>query len=187
MTWFQTASGAIAYVHDPDASTVTIGDIAAHLSRICRFNGALRDDVHHYSVAQHSILVSRACPPELALVGLLHDATEAYCQDIIRPLKHAIRSVYEPIERAWSARIGREFGIGDELVELHPTVKEIDDRMLATEKRDLMSRCDGDGRLSAEPFPGRIIPMSYELARDQFMRRFHMLCDMAGWSHPQGR
>jgi hypothetical protein len=178
--WFQTASGKRAWITDPERSEVCIEDIAVSLSRQCRFAGHLRADVPHYSVAQHSVCVSYVCAPEHALIGLLHDASEAYLQDIIRPLKQVLAPLYKPLEDAWSARIGREFGLGDALVKLPPDVKEADMRMLMTERRDLLVE-------PAEPWTHRAAPLEWPpvqaldaaRARDGFLRRFHRLFDEA--------
>lgn len=96
MTWIQTASGRQYWPLDPRPGDVRISDIAAHLSKICRFNGACEP---FYSVAEHSVFVSYIVPVELALHGLLHDAAEAYCHDIMRPIKHALGG-YREIEAA---------------------------------------------------------------------------------------
>jgi uncharacterized protein len=62
---------------------IDIKDIAHHLSRLCRWTGAMRE---FYSVAEHSIQVSLAVPAHDALWGLLHDAPEAYLWDVSRAL-----------------------------------------------------------------------------------------------------
>jgi hypothetical protein len=76
---------------------VFIDDIAAQLSRICRFGGALKkhavcasgalENLEIYSVAQHSVLVADNVPEPYRLRALLHDAAEAYIGDRIKPVK----------------------------------------------------------------------------------------------------
>lgn len=106
-----TAHGRAFYSLDPRPEEVFIDDIAAQLSRICRFGGALKEyrevsdgrifslygvrtmteeAVETYSVAQHSVLVADHVPEPFRLRALLHDAAEAYVGDIIKPIKEAL-------------------------------------------------------------------------------------------------
>lgn len=64
---------------------INIWDIAHPLSQICRFTG---HSPFHYSVAQHCCLLAQRVPEELKLQALLHDAAEAYLNDIAGPIKH---------------------------------------------------------------------------------------------------
>lgn len=82
--WMQTFTGRPFWPLDPQPDDLDCRDIAHALSMLCRYNGA----VHvFYSVAEHCVLMSHAVAPENALWALLHDATEAYMGDLIRPLK----------------------------------------------------------------------------------------------------
>lgn len=86
MTFITTYTGRRFYPLDPNPSDVCIEDIAHALAMICRFCGHTRE---FYSVAEHSVHVSRIVPPEYALAGLLHDASEAYIADVSAPLKRS--------------------------------------------------------------------------------------------------
>src|SRR4051812_31750950 len=82
--YIQTYSGTEFWPLSPKAADVKLIDIAHALSNKCRFAGHCRE---FYSVAQHSVLVSRQLPDEFKLWGLLHDAGEAYFADIPNPIK----------------------------------------------------------------------------------------------------
>ena len=78
---------------------VCLEDIAHALSLLCRGGGQLR---WFYSVGQHSIncareALARGWSERMALICLLHDASEAYISDIIRPVKMHL-SNYREIE-----------------------------------------------------------------------------------------
>ncbi len=120
------------------------------------------------------MLVSIHCEPEHALIGLLHDAAEAYVQDLTRPLKHELRALHEPIERAWALRIGEVFGLGNALWELPDDVVRIDERLLATEKRDLMAPCEA-WRVAGKPLDAVITPWDPIAARGLFLSQFQLL------------
>lgn len=121
-------------------------DIAHSLSMQCRFNGHTR---HFYSVAQHCYLVADLVPAEHQLAALLHDATEAYVGDLVRPLKQGMRefyecqnleSLYDAVERRVWIAICQRFDLG---LVLPDSVKHADLVALATEKRDLMPCLEG--------------------------------------------
>lgn len=111
---------------------VDIKDIAHSLSMQCRFAGHTRE---FYSVAQHSIRVSELVQPEHALHALLHDATEAYVQDIIRPVKYEpkMRGYLVLEERVWIS-VAQYFKIG---IDHLPCVELADKRVLKAEIEQL--------------------------------------------------
>lgn len=118
---------------NPDG-VVSIEVIARSLSRLCRFTGHLAPHVEHYSVAQHSVLVSQLVPPHLARQGLLHDIAEAFIGDVSAPLKRLL-----PDYREIEARVERALFAEFELpATLDPAVRHADLVALVTEKRDLM-------------------------------------------------
>lgn len=118
-----------------------IEDIAHSLSNICRYNGHTK---RFYSVAEHSILVSKQLPEHLQLTGLLHDSTEAYIMDIPRPFKHICKMNeidFSEVELRLFSRLASKFGLVDPLPS---EVKEADLKMLSTEYRDLMKKNNPD-------------------------------------------
>jgi hypothetical protein len=126
--WIRTVSGEKVTPFDLDWRHVNIVDISHSLARICRFGG------HTYgflSVAEHSVAVSHLVPRELALTALLHDASEAYLGDLVRPLKKLPEmAVYREAEERAHAAIARAFGT----VYPHPeAIKQADDGRLLLE------------------------------------------------------
>ena len=98
MTWILTNSAKPMSLLRPRADLVTPADIAHSLAHICRFNGHCK---HHYSVAQHSLLVASIVPDEDQLPALLHDAAEAYVGDMVRPLKQLLKETAKSTTDAW--------------------------------------------------------------------------------------
>lgn len=80
-----TSHGRIFFSCDPRPDEIHIDDIARQLSRLCRFGGGNR---RWLSVAEHCWICSQIVPEEVALEALLHDASEAYIGDVIRPMKY---------------------------------------------------------------------------------------------------
>lgn len=128
-----TFSGIDFNILTPNPNNINIIDIAHSLSMQCRFTGHTPE---FYSVAQHSVLVSRVVRPEFALQALFHDASEAYLTDIPRPLK-PLMPQYETIEYNLTQLINHVFFI-DPTTESTKAVEEADARVCLTEMRDLM-------------------------------------------------
>lgn len=165
MDWIQTFTGRRFHPLRPDPAEIDIRDIAHALSLLCRFNGHCR---RFYSVAEHSIRVSRAVPREHALAGLLHDAAEAYVSDLPRPVKRSVPAFREMEDLLLEAIFGR-YGID---WPLHPSVVSADDALLATEKRDLMGAGPSDWGLDAIPLPEEIEPLDPAAAEEAFLIRY---------------
>ena len=167
--WMQTYSGRKFWPLDPRADDVCLEDIANALAKICRFNGHCKE---FYSVAQHSVLVSLHCPPKLALVGLLHDAAEAYVGDMVTPLKN-YSPEFKGHENGVYGAIAERFGLPSQVpVE----VKRVDLTLLATEARDLMcSEVAAAWGLTCEPLTEKIRPWAPKEALYRFMHRYREL------------
>lgn len=128
--WIQTHSGRQYFLKDPRPSDIFIDDIAHALAHQCRFAGQC---AKFYSVAEHSVHVSRLVPEEHQLAGLLHDATEAYLHDITRPLKQLLPG-YEALEDAAWFTISSKFGLD---FDMPAAVKEADATLVFVERRKL--------------------------------------------------
>ena len=102
MATLETVSGRKIDVSNPNPEDIVIEDIAWALSRMPRFSGHSIPYVP-YSVAQHCIQVAEELKehgPEVQLLGLLHDAAEAYINDLPSPVKHIpeIHAVIKKLE-----------------------------------------------------------------------------------------
>lgn len=171
MSWIQTFTGKHFYPMSPRVEDIDIADVAHSLSLQCRFNGHCRE---FYSVAEHSVRVSRVLPVErgLALWGLLHDAAEAYLSDLPRPVKMQV-PLFEQAEDRLLEVIVRHFGLTE--FPMPPEVKRADDTLLATECRDLLCPTDDPWRIDVEPLAARIEPVGPQQAERMFLERFREL------------
>ena len=168
--WLQTYTGRAFVPADPDPELIDIRDIAIGLSRESRFNGHTQGE-HPYSVAQHSVYASRVVPAEMALWGLLHDASEAYCKDLTWSVKTLLPD-YKELEIGILKAVAVKFDLP---WPPPPEIKEADNRLLATEKRDLFP---------PEPAPWRELPDAYDFkieawlhnaALTSFLLRFYAI------------
>lgn len=152
----------------PDPEKISLVDIAHALSNICRFTG---QSSSFYSVAQHSVYVSMEVPKKLALVGLLHDASEAYLCDVSSPVKKldSMRT-YREAEAALEKAIFERFGLGH----LVPSakVKDADLRVFRSEARQLMCFSpEGPQATCFENFQA----WAPEKAKAEFLARYDIL------------
>lgn len=131
--WIQVYSGRPFWPLDPRPDEVHIEDIAHALALKCRYGG---HSLTFYSVAEHSVLVSRHVAPEHALWGLLHDAAEAYLADIPRPVKRDLQG-WHAIEAAVMRAVCLRFGMA---LDEPPEVKHIDLAITTDEKDAIMCR-----------------------------------------------
>jgi hypothetical protein len=186
--WMLTASGRQFFPTDPHPNDVDIGDIAHALSHLCRFNGHTRI---FWSVAQHSLLVSDILqgfnyPVRVVLAGLMHDATEAYCGDVIRPIKCQLGN-FGAIESRLAYVIQQKFSLAADLETLD-AVKRADNVALATERRDLMPPSQHpfdveEAKIAPWPDPiwnsnsqPVVVPFDqFDYIKDAFLDRFQFL------------
>ena len=166
--WMQTYSGRQFWPVDPRAEDVFIEDIAHSLSMACRYAGHC---LRFYSVAEHSVHLSRYVPEPFKLWALLHDASEAYLVDVPRPLKPSLTG-YAALERRVMDEVALRFGLG---VLMPPEVKDADNRILIDESQQNMSPCVQPWNLPGEPLGVTLEYWSPEVAEAKFLAAFEEL------------
>lgn len=164
-----TYTGRQFWPIDPRPDDVHIDDIAHGLSMLCRYGGHTMD---FYSVAEHCCHVHDAAPQEHKAWALLHDASEAYIADIIRPLKPSLAGYYAHEGRVMRAVCVR-FGL---LGSMPDAVKALDDRIINDEAAQAMS-----APISV-PWDDSVKPLGIRLgfwppymAKREFLVRFNAL------------
>lgn len=155
-----TYTGKQFYYSNFMAVDIEIRDIAHSLSQLCRYTGHTN---MFYSVAQHSMLVADKMPGthEEKLVALLHDASEAYTNDLASPLKAFLqhsetfehgdgRSSYCDLQDRITAAVYNRFGI----TEVPSKVRDYDSAAGLFEARGFMG-------LSKAKLEGYQFPMKF--------------------------
>jgi uncharacterized protein len=177
--WIALQSGTKWFIMDPHPEDVKIADIAHGLSLICRFGGHCKE---FYSVAQHSVVVAdilKDAEPfdyTLQMYGLVHDASEAFLGDVVRPLKRQLPA-YKELEGLTSSVIFAGLDLPTLPPDQWAAVKHADNVALMTERRDLVNHCGHAWSQPEEPLPYHLKPMSPGFARRSFLNRFEMLLD----------
>ena len=170
--WMATQSGRVFWPLDPRAEEVDIHDIAHALGNLCRYGGHSRD---FYSVAEHSIHVSRLVPAEHALCGLMHDATEAYLVDMPRPIKAGLPRYREIEGRLWRV-IAAKYRLP---IQMPQCVIDADVAMLFTERDQLLPNApqEGWGMGLTTPVVADVTIFGYSPAKAaaRFLQRFQEL------------
>jgi 5'-deoxynucleotidase YfbR-like HD superfamily hydrolase len=188
--WIMTYSGKPIQPLDPAPGDILIEDVAHALAMTCRWAGHCHT---YYSVAEHSVRVSEVCGnlaralrypsyqvTELEMLGLMHDATEAYLGDIPRPLKSQFK--LETPRGLETFRVAEdhlyrviEVGLGLPVLtdEYEKIVKQADNILLSTEARDVAHNQSLDHEEDRqEPLAAEIDPLHWKAARKIFMLRY---------------
>lgn len=162
-----TYSGRSVTPLDPKPEQIFAEDFAHALSNLCRFTGHVSK---FYSVAEHLCRCHDYADEEFKLWALLHDAPEAYLNDIARPLK--VTDAYETYRIAEDSLmeiIAKKYGL--EWPE-PPEVKVVDNTLLQTEMRDLMPpACYKISKLGIDPLKIKISPWLPSKAKREFIGR----------------
>lgn len=175
-------------LENPKPVTVDHRDVALGLSRQARYNGFTNG---FYSVAEHCVLIGAWLleehkNPKIAMMGLIHDAAEAYIGDLISPVKHLM-----PLYQVWETRIQEACEkalIPDRSLWVAPTtiktlIHEADVRIKIDETNQLMSggAIDQWARQNAqeqkiphEPLGVIIEPLDCGLAEQRWLNAYNM-------------
>jgi hypothetical protein len=161
----RTFTGKMIDPFDPNPALICIEDIAHALSQINRFGGHTH---RPYSVAEHSVLGTYFVSRGNELEFLLHDATEAYIGDLIRPLKTRPQfAFFNDVERhVWNV-IAEKFSVSRKLPQ---EIHDIDARLCVTELRDLL-HCQPRDFDPVQALPVLIAPQCFD-AKKQFLDLF---------------
>jgi hypothetical protein len=111
---------------------------------LCRFNAHC---LKFYSVAEHSVHVSYEIAPDLAMLGLMHDAAEAYLGDVPSPLKgelHEFRAIEDKLTRTIADKFGFEHP--EKGTPEYALLKTADTQLLVDEQAAIMA-------VQPEPWP----------------------------------
>src|SRR5271156_5062786 len=170
--WIQLYSGGRFHILEPRQDEILITDIGHALAFLCRFTGHVR---RFYSIAEHSVLGSRLVPQKDALWFLLHDSSEAYLNDINRPLKHftGVGSEYLPVEKIVMEAILHKFRLP---LDEPPSIKKVDNAMLFAEKEQLLVPMEWDTKWGdVRPADIKVKCWAPEVAEVEFLHRFYEL------------
>lgn len=139
MTKFLTYNNIVVDFNEEDISKyIDIDDIAHHLSKIQRFGGATPLDTS-YTIAEHclnivNVMLSEGYSRHYCLVGLLHDASEAYLSDIVSGLKQLLPD-YKQIEKRFECQILRKYTM---FTYVPGSISTIDKQILLSEVKAIM-------------------------------------------------
>jgi len=164
-----TVSGKKIDILKPDPKDISIGDISHALSRINRYNSQIKG---FWSVAQHSLLLaSKNSDPDVALIALLHDASEAFLGDVISPLK-TLLPAYKGIESEFSRVIYQKYIPNVKLKNLG-IVHEQDINL----RKDEIRWFREGAKMSAKSYPFYLYNSSPETIELEFLKTF---CSLKG-------
>ncbi len=178
----ETVSGKKIDVTNPDPDTILITDIAWALSRMPRFSGHSIPYIP-YSVAQHCIQVAKELAPQgprVQMLGLLHDAAEAYINDLPSPVKHIpeIHAVISKLEDRLMSAIYEKLQLTPPNEKEEAIVKIADKNQQAIEAYNFMYSRGSDWNLPKVDFKELQEfeqPLTSIQAYDKFLQFFEIL------------
>ena len=190
--WQRMLSGRRLDLLDPSPMDIEIEDIAHGLARVARWNGQTLGE-HAFSVAQHSVVVEEICAhidptldPKWRLAALLHDASEYVIGDMISPFKAALGYDYRLFEDRLESAIHIRFGLPARTPVAVKKLIKVADRACAFFEATQLA---GFGQTEAlvlfdappEGYNLHIDPLPASQAQLQYVERFHLLSEAAGF------
>lgn len=171
--YITTYGGTHFYVTAPQPQDVHIRDIAHALSLICRGNGHVKT---FFSVGQHCIFCAREAEARglgarMALICLLHDASECYMSDVPRPFKKSLPAYQTQEEQLLNVIYAKYLGALPTPQE-QTLLKQIDDDLLYYDLRELLNEPqNGTPPELKFPISYEVLPFSY--VEETYLRLFH--------------
>lgn len=146
--WLETISGKRFNPFDPEPE-LSLRDLVWGCARMPRYNGQFKEEVDHYSVAEHLVLLTRKLAEDLPAwvweyegenrkllrTAACHDLQEGVIGDMVRPLKRS-DPFYCKAEDALCVVLARRYDLS---LPLPARVKEFDNRILVDERRQAMN------------------------------------------------
>jgi hypothetical protein len=171
--WIELVTGGKFYYNKP---TWDIGAIAHSLSLQCRFTGQCKK---FYSVAEHSVLVSRIME-DLGLgdpmEGLMHDAVESVLSDVARPAKNLLKD-YKALDKALDATMRKQFLLPEVMTDgcakADGIALLIEAKALLPGKGENFTGMSDEVILAARKATYMVVGWTSEDARGRFMTRMH--------------
>lgn len=181
--FIETYTGRAFFPRSPRVEDFSIIDIAHHLSNDCRYSGAT---MQFYSTAQHCCLladyvrVERKGSPLDCLQILMHDGAEAYLRDIPRPIKQHL-----PEYRKWDFALTMTMRawLGLDGVPIPDWQDELDSRIIADERLQLMTDSGNDWKHNVQPLDIVIEPWTARYAEQEFLQRYALFSKEITGSH----
>ncbi len=200
-SWLHTFTGKKFDPLNPRVEDVATEDIAHALAMTSRFSGHGKD---FYSVAQHSVYVSRvaediaiylgltdwdvAC---IAAEGMIHDSSEFVLCDVPKPIKHAFSvngKSYRKHEDKIVDVVRKHLRFPYEVTpQIHDIVKQADVILLGIEADALLH---GTSEWDYQPPEWKDIgfsPLPWQEAKEEFLRRLTSVAKyllLLGYSKP---
>lgn len=184
--WMHTSSGGQFFPLDPKVEDIRITDIANGLALDCRYGGQ-GEVTKFYSVAEHSWHIARyarsvdGMPAKVCLAALLHDAPEAYLNDLPRAVKHSVGAGYDNLEHNVACAINEKYGIAQTFADYYTYIKNLDRRIVPHEKDAIMRYPQPWAYDQFSSLPGIVIYcFDPETAKRYFLSEYELLCKKIG-------